>query len=712
MGSWSFLHPALLVGLVGASIPLVIHLIGKRRAPTVRFAAFDFLVAINKQLARRERLRQFLLLLLRTLAIAAAVFAVARPTRSQAVLAPTTSRRLALVFDASSSMAYRLDGSTLLERGQRMARDVVAGLQPGDAVALVIAGPEVRAPFQVPNADLNAVRRAIDGIEAAEGYADLGTAIETALAQLGDDAAGAELMVIGDLSRNSFSSIRPTALDPPPGVRLLDVASREDARPLPNLAVERVDVTRSPESASERVFAVTVRNYGDTEVKRRPLEFRIGDEVTQRSFVTVGPRSTEEKRLTVRFEGTGAYRCEVRLSPDREDGLEADDRYRLQVELNRGVGVLAINGDPRTTPYDDELFFVERALQSVPSGDSPIRLRIVAADELRTPDSAIALDGFDVVLLANVSELPSSVVASLSEAVGDGLGVVFALGPRVEFERANQVFGSLLPNPLRDLFRAADEVTGAPPLAIDELDTEHPILRGLDEAFTNGLRGSRTGRYFNVDVGASQRARTVLRFENGAPALLERASVEGGRVLLFTTALDVDMSDIALRTAFPALVQRTMRYAAGALGGGGVRPVRQNGFASVPLPTGASKLELTAPSGTSEELAPDSASQRAIETEVLPEVGYYTARVRDKEWQRAELLDIPVNVSLEESDYSPVSVERVSGALGGDGGRSPVLVSMGTQGDSDPFSQRGPATYLLLAFALFFIGESVLASRG
>src|SRR4051812_18989012 len=75
VGELNLLHPWLLTGLAGASLPVLIHLIGRKRAPTVFFAAFDFLMAVNKRLARRERLRQLLLLLLRTAAIAALVSA-------------------------------------------------------------------------------------------------------------------------------------------------------------------------------------------------------------------------------------------------------------------------------------------------------------------------------------------------------------------------------------------------------------------------------------------------------------------------------------------------------------------------------------------------------------------------------------------------------------------------------------------------------------
>jgi len=53
-----FLAPLMLIGLAGASVPVIIHLIGRRRAPVVRFGAMDFLLGQNKRVARRLRLRQ------------------------------------------------------------------------------------------------------------------------------------------------------------------------------------------------------------------------------------------------------------------------------------------------------------------------------------------------------------------------------------------------------------------------------------------------------------------------------------------------------------------------------------------------------------------------------------------------------------------------------------------------------------------------------
>lgn len=706
------MHPALLAGLVAAALPVVIHLIGRRRAPQLRFAAFDFLRVINERLAKRERLRQFLLLLLRTLAVIAIVFAVARPVPSRTVATSNAQRRVALVVDASASMAYEDDGTPLLSRAKDFVRSTLASLQPGDAVALAIAGPDVRAPFEVPNTDLAAVRRAVEQVDEATGFADLGPAIDVALGQLGEEAGGAELIIVSDLSSNSFSALRPAGAVLSE-VKLLDAAGRSQPVPLANLGIERVEVKRSAESPSERIVSVTVRNFGGKEVQRRPLELRIGDQVKQKSYVTVGPRAAEEKTLTVRFDGTGVYSCEIRLAPSSEDGYAADDSYRFATELNAGAGVLVVNGDPRTVPYEDELFFLERALQTIPRNEAPISLTFLTRDEILDPDANFDFTQFKAIVLANVGEFPEAVAKRLAAAVDGGVGLIFTLGKNIDFEKANRSYGKLLPHPLRDLFKAQDEVSGSPPLGIGEIDRDHPIFRGMDQAFQEGLVGSRTASYFNIDVGAERTTRALLRFENGAPALLESTRPGGGRVLMLTTSVDIDMSDLALRSSYPALAQRLVRYAAGALDAGGAPPTRVRETARIPLPTGVTDLALISPSGKRSEFKLDGA-QRVLESGALSEIGFYAVELRrgQGDFEAEPRLSVAVNANLGESDFEPIEADVVASALEGDAEERELLVSVGASSDDDPFQQRGPATYLLFVFAALFAVESLLASRG
>ena len=74
----SFLNPLFLIGLAAAAIPILIHLFTRKRPREMAFPSLEFLAEVNRSEIRRLRLRQWLLLLLRTLAIAALALAMAK----------------------------------------------------------------------------------------------------------------------------------------------------------------------------------------------------------------------------------------------------------------------------------------------------------------------------------------------------------------------------------------------------------------------------------------------------------------------------------------------------------------------------------------------------------------------------------------------------------------------------------------------------------
>src|SRR5690606_1076723 len=130
-----FLASALLGGLALAALPLLIHLISKRRARNVRFAAIEFVLRSKRRTARSLRLRQLLLLLLRTLLVAAVALAIAGPLLREPDEAETDASAplvVVLVVDESASMHATLDGQSAFRRAQAQGADVVR--EAGDDV--------------------------------------------------------------------------------------------------------------------------------------------------------------------------------------------------------------------------------------------------------------------------------------------------------------------------------------------------------------------------------------------------------------------------------------------------------------------------------------------------------------------------------------------------------------------------------------------------
>ncbi len=75
----SFLQPMLLLALPLVALPIIIHLINQRRYQTVRWAAMMFLLAANRMSRGYARIRQWLIMAVRMLAIAGMIFAISRP---------------------------------------------------------------------------------------------------------------------------------------------------------------------------------------------------------------------------------------------------------------------------------------------------------------------------------------------------------------------------------------------------------------------------------------------------------------------------------------------------------------------------------------------------------------------------------------------------------------------------------------------------------
>src|SRR3972149_8345704 len=75
----SFFNPLLLFGILGISIPIIIHLINKKKAFSYKFAAIDFIFQTNKRISVKFKLRQLILLILRASLIAFLAIAFAKP---------------------------------------------------------------------------------------------------------------------------------------------------------------------------------------------------------------------------------------------------------------------------------------------------------------------------------------------------------------------------------------------------------------------------------------------------------------------------------------------------------------------------------------------------------------------------------------------------------------------------------------------------------
>ncbi len=304
----TFLHPWLLLGLVAAGIPLLLHLVQRREPPTVVFPAVRYLVDATREHQRRLRIRHWLLLLLRTLLVTALVLAAAAPTVRRSGVGEHAPGALVLVLDNSLSSAAVVGGTPRLAGLIAAADAVLRRAAAQDAVWLMLADGTAR------RGDPTALRSALREVRPLAVRLDLGEALRTANGVLAGETLRGEIMVISDLQS---SAITAAATDVP-----VTVARPDDPAPH-NVGVASLIVGSQPWSTDGGQVAVTVVGDSGAQV---PVTVSVGDRPGRQALATVGGIV----QVTVPTAPAGWYALRALLQPDE---LRLDDHRTVGLRM-------------------------------------------------------------------------------------------------------------------------------------------------------------------------------------------------------------------------------------------------------------------------------------------------------------------------------------------------------------------------------------------
>jgi hypothetical protein len=713
-----FLAPSVLLGLLAAALPWLIHRIGKRKARPVAFAAMELLLRAERQVSARRRLREILLLLLRTLVAAALPLAFARPfadVRSDLPAATTRTQSAVIVLDDSGSLRRLASagGDPMFQLARARARAVVDSLSPDSDVALVLASEGTPTPVAEPSIDRGRVLGALDGAVCTARVADFGAALRRA-SQILATAPHAErvVYVVTDLQATGWADVTSNERAPgAPAVILLDVGGAWE-----NRAVVALSAEPAPEEGARGVAVVAeIANFSAQPVTKLGLTLRLDGADVARGFVDVPANGRAHKRFTHTLAGAGtAHDAEVEIDHDL---FPLDDRRRARVEVSRGLRVLVVDGDPRTVRTEDETFFLEAALRA---GGAGFSITTALPDEV----TAASLTGYAAVFLANVAKPSEEVAQALTRYVEAGGGLFVSVGDRVDVDAWNQRMRALLPQPL-GLKRTAATAPGRAPEGetvdlrpaerLAPLDRRHPLLASFP-AKGDGLASARFFQFMLMEPVPDAPGRSVvLRYENGAPALVA-SDVGRGRVLLLTTTVDREWTDLPIRPGFLPLMQEAARFLAGAPGSDSISALTVGQRREIAVGLEDARVEIVKPGGQSVWLTAEAheangaargdpradGRRRSVTFTETDEPGLYRVRASRADGTVAERASESFVVNLDPAESDPA---RLADDKRPD--RSPA----GAAGAATPKRRLELGHYLSAAVLLAVLAESLLTLR-
>ena len=464
----TLLQPAFLLAGLAAGVPILIHLINRHRALVHRFPALRFLLMADRRTARKFRLYQLLLLALRVLAILLLALLLSQPRwggEASAALAQPAQATVVLL-DNSLSMQFRDGQETRLERAKTLAGQMLEGIAaPDSAVVLPLVSDDPDAEPPLPGANMAALWDQMRVISVSHEAVDVTAAVQRAVEILqASTAPRRRLVLLTDLTVHGWEGFRASDLPRLPEDLVVHVIRLGSPERDANALISDVRVTEPPFIEQTPLdVTVWVRNRSDEPVRSLRVDLLLGGE-------TVGQQLTDlsaDEEVAVPFRivapEAGLHWGEVRL---QGDAFAEDDRFYVALQTVSPARVLVVDGDPGTSLFDSETFYLFSALQPRGSLGPPLfHPKPLVWEGLEQE----RLSDYSVIVLCNVEALSPQVRQGLHQFVTDGGGLIFFAGHQVAPTRYNALFyGSdtpLLPAALGEPVqqprgRAGDVATG------------------------------------------------------------------------------------------------------------------------------------------------------------------------------------------------------------------------------------------------------------
>ncbi len=547
-----FLAPLFVAaGIVGASIPIILHLLNRERARRLVFSTVRFIQMSHQTNVRRHKLKRLLLLLMRILILAFLGVAFARPFFAAAPIISQKvggKRNAIIILDTSYSMQYEEAFQNAKEEGIK----ILDGLDSTDAACLVLSSDNARVVAPL-GSDFSHLRTALDAAEVTYKPTDYLDALQTAGEILESIPIGEkQIYLIGDMQKRGWENfIETDKLGPDVQIEFVNVGVENPQ----NLAITGISVppvVLNEQQASHLV--ARVHNFGDEPVENLPVRLFIDGNVIHTVQLDIEPDDLADAVFKVDFQDEATHTGWIELP---EDALVVDNKRYFTLQSLQSIKVHAIrNKSQRQNAYQKtETFFMKMAFAA---GSDAVPIDF---SESTTVPGAETLARADVLILADVAQLSSAEAGRVKNYVAAGGGLILTVGDNLDADAYEQHLGGetgLMPcNFVQAVGDALDRQQFR---VLATIKYEHPIFAPFKEPNHGDFGKARFYRFFQAVPTTD--ATVIAAYDDGSPALFEKPYGDLGRVLCFTSTIDRDWNDLPIRAVYLPFLHESIKYLA------------------------------------------------------------------------------------------------------------------------------------------------------
>ncbi|MDI6803665.1 MAG: BatA domain-containing protein [Bacteroidota bacterium] len=545
----TFLNPLVLFGLIGAAIPLIIHLLNLRKLRTIEFSTLTFLKELQQTKIRRLKLKQILLLIIRTLMVILIVLAFSRPALRGTILGGIGAHSLStvlIILDDSFSMMPQDEEGELFKQSKESALKILDLMKEGDEIYIIkLSNPE--SGELVPSNDIAMVKTAIRESQISQIRNPIEPALRLASKILSKSKnANKEIYIISDFQKTLFEHpdklLNQTAslFDEDTKFFLIEVGKKE----IQNVGIDSIIVlTKIFEKNKPVNLTAVIKNYGSIELKNVVASLYFDGVRVAQSSLDLGGMGTATANFSAVPKRTGFLKGYVELETD---ALEFDNRRFFTINVPEKISITFISNP-------DESRFVKLALTATATEYSNLLFEINEFLPSRFP--VVDLKKTDVLVISNFTNISQSDVQRIKLFVEQRKGLILFAPENAQLQNFNGLL-SALNIPLVESIGTAN-------FTFKELDFDHPIFDGM---FTKDKK-EKERRLDSPEIytfakrPTGREGHSIISMSNGNPFLTEH-KFGNGTVILYSISPKLSWSNFPLKGIFAPIIYRSVHYTA------------------------------------------------------------------------------------------------------------------------------------------------------
>lgn len=553
----SFVTPAMLLwGLIAVLIPLLIHLLFRRRRRVMEWAAMRFVRHAWAARRKRIRLEQIVLLLVRCAIPVLLGLALAQPLLNDGAWFDTGPiHRYIIVDNGIASTTTDPSGRTDLDRSIEVIDRYIDTVDPGDPVSLLLSSDNT---LLGPTTNTDELRRLCESIESTELPSNIHRSLER-IASTIDSSTGSEVILASGLRRGTLpdgtgapvefpdttslllgSSPVPVSpnigiLEASPGRPFVIMDSSGGERQRNTMSTSTiVQLLRDGPSYPSAVSTITIRSDGGT--TSRTIRWSDGQRTRPVNMdLPIGP------------DGEHGSRIEIEIGP--LDSVAADNTRYLSMESIEQIEILMLDRiDSGDSSGDTN--WIRYALNPM-NGDS-IELRSI--DPISVIESD--LNGVDLIVVKRPDLVAGESMTLLRDHVDTGGSLLILPPPGKTIHDWARTWSDSFDLPWT--WDRQDRSYDDPPSLLRSNEGVE-YLSSISGELEQLLESTRIDRTMIIEPGPG--TDVVLVTSDGDPFLVStmESPRHGGSIMAFSSAMHTDWTDLPTRPLMVPLFQELLR---------------------------------------------------------------------------------------------------------------------------------------------------------